>query len=371
MRALVLVLFIAACDATPTSWLSDAHILVKGDGVTNMLCQNDICQHNENVDLIRWRDAIYLVHRTAMSQVLGDNSSLHIYRSTDEGRTFAQVFDQPALTGRDLRDPHFYIVGSQLYINAITRLPRSYPRDSMVDSISVAFRTSDGVSWETINPIGPVTWSFWRVQVHDGVYYSAAYEDGDQSVVLFSSTDGVTWTRGAPVYTVAMDTPLETELVFLPSGKMMALVRMDGTDQELLGNDGRLRTKVCRAAPPYDSFDCSEEITGQRLDGPLALWWKSRLFVIARKHLPGDDMRKRTALFELSGDFETGPLSVREWGELPSAGDTAYAGAVALHDGRILTAWYSSNIQLDQPWIIGMLDATDIWRATLDLTRLR
>ncbi len=47
---------------------------------------------------------------------------------------------------------------------------------------------------------------------------------------------------------VSADTPLETELTFMPSGRMLALARMDGTDAELLGDQGRLRTK--RAGRP-------------------------------------------------------------------------------------------------------------------------
>ncbi len=74
--------------------------------------------------------------------------------------------------------------------------------------------------------------------------------DGDKSVSLFSSKDGVAWAQGAVVYGVSVDTPLETELTFMPSGKLLALVRMDGTDEELLGDSGRLRTKICWADPP-------------------------------------------------------------------------------------------------------------------------
>src|SRR5258708_37623934 len=114
--------------------------------------------------------------------------------------------------------------------------------------------------------MAPTGQGFWRIKEHGGVDYTAAYADGDTMVTLYSSTDGVAWTKGALVYGVAADTPLETELVFMPSGKLLALVRMDGTDQELLGDMGRLRTKVCWADPPsYAAFTCPQELTGQRL----------------------------------------------------------------------------------------------------------
>ena len=56
------------------------------------------------------------------------------------------------------------------------------------------------------------------------------YEDGDKRVKLFSSANGTRWTAGAVIYDHAEDTPLETELWF----RLLALVRMDGTDEELL-----------------------------------------------------------------------------------------------------------------------------------------
>lgn len=350
-------------------FVDEADILVPGVGVNQSDCRTKICRHNENTDLYRWHGSIWFVHRTANSQILGPNSSLHIYRSDDEGKTFTDVVTIQAPVDRDLRDPEFFDVGDELRIKAITRLPVMSTRDSNVDSISVIYRSKDGVTWSDPSDAAPAKNSFWRPKSHAGVYYSAAYQDGDQSVTLFTSTDGLSWTEGAPIWTVAADTPLETELVFMPSGKLLALVRMDGTDEELLGDKGRLRTNVCWADAPYTKFDCPQVIMGQRLDGPVAFFWNSRLFVVARKHLP-TFTRKRTALYEITGTLEGGPIDVVEQGELPSAGDTAYAGAVELADHRVLLTWYSGELAKDEGWGTAMFDATDIWRATIDLTKL-
>jgi hypothetical protein len=153
---------------------------------------------------------------------------------------------------------------------------------------------------------------------------------------------------------------------------MLALVRMDGNDQEILGDSGRLRTKVCWAMPPYASFDCTNEIDGQRLDGPVSFMWNGRLFVVARKHLQGTG-KKRTALFELTGDLVNGggALAVKEWGEIPSAGDTSYAGVAFPDPNRALVTWYSGDLAQDRPWVIAMFDLTDIWQGTIDLTMLK
>ena len=118
---------------------------------------------------------------------------------------------------------------------------------------------------------------------------------------------------------------------------------MDGTDQELIGSVGRLRTKVCVADPPYASFDCSQELDGVRLDGPVAWAAGDRELVVARKHLIEPDGRKRTALFELSVDA-SGTFSIAEQGEFPSAGDTSYAGVAPIDDHRFLVTYYSGNL---------------------------
>jgi len=392
--ALPLVLF-AACSSksettTPPAetgprlpvWLSDAKILVSGHDVANEDCRTAICRHNENTDLVRFKGAIYLVHRTAISQILGPNSALHVYRSTDSGKTFKETAliaapkeklsaEDTATEGRDLRDPHFYVVGDKLMIKALTRLPVISARDSNVDTIAVVSTSIDGDNWTKLEAVGPKTWSFWRIKQNAGVYYNVAYEDGDKSVALFSSTDGVTWKKGVTVYSVAEDTPLETEIELMPSGRMLALVRMDGKEEELLGIKGRLRTKVCWSMPPYSSFDCSQEIDSQRLDGPVSFQWKGRLFVVARKHHLGPNgAKKRTSLFELTGNLEGGPLSIKDHGDFPSAGDTAYAGAVSIDDTRMLVTWYSGDLVDDDDWFRGMLLLTDIWQGTIDLSKL-
>jgi len=91
--------------------------------------------------------------------------------------------------------------------------------------------------------------------------------------------------------------------------------------------------------------------------------------VVARKHIPGPQMRKRTALYEITGRLDGGPLGIVEHGELPSAGDTAYAGAVGIGRGRFLVSWYSSDVAADPPWVAGLFGPSDVWLATIDARR--
>jgi hypothetical protein len=152
---------------------------------------------------------------------------------------------------------------------------------------------------------------------------------------------------------------------------MLALVRTDGDDTVYLGTQGPIKTQICWATPPYTSFDCSAKLDGVRLDGPLAFFAADRLWVIARKHLLDGSGRKRTALYEITGTLDGGPIAIKEWGEIPSAADTAYAGYAMLDQRRALVSWYSGDIVLDKPWVIGMFDLTDIWLGTIDFSKVK
>jgi len=99
----------------------------------------------------------------------------------------------PAPSDRDIRDPCFYVVGGQLYLKALTRLTPPVDdsnRDTGVDTVAIAMTSSDGFTWSAQQEIGPHEWSFWRIKENEGVYYTAAYEDGDLRVVLYTSTTG-------------------------------------------------------------------------------------------------------------------------------------------------------------------------------------
>jgi len=365
----------------PPAWLTDERILVPGVGVTNRTCTGGmVCPHSENTDLIHFDGGIVLVHRTAISQVLNHNCSLRFYRSDDGGASYQLMSfingpttaTYPALGDRDLRDPSLFILpDGRLAFKALVRTETNSTRDTGVDTITVeATSTDGGHTWSQLTPIAPPTWSFWRVRQHAGVYYSAAYEDGDLSVRLFSSTDGETWTMGPLVYGVSEDTPLETELVFMPSGRLLALVRVDGNSTEYLGNAGRLRTIVCWASAPYDTFDCPQVLDGVRLDGPMAFFHGTRLFVIARKHYIETADRKRTTLYEIGGTLEGGPLTIIDHGDFPSAGDTSYAGAVDVDADHVAVTWYSSDLVEDAPWVRAIFGPTDIRAATIDFTQI-
>src|SRR5262249_38424771 len=157
--ALLLVLW-APADAE--EWLRRSRILVPGN-LTNTDCRTGVCKHNENTDLTGWRGGVWLVHRTAESQVRGPNSSLRVSRSRNAGGPFELQALVPADFGRDLRDPHFYRVGKRIFLKAIIRLPGFGVREEGVDSQAVETHSMDGRHWSPLRAIGPLRWTYWRV----------------------------------------------------------------------------------------------------------------------------------------------------------------------------------------------------------------
>jgi hypothetical protein len=354
-----------------SEWLQGAGIIVQGGGATGKDCRTVMgCAHNSETDLISYRSVFYLVYRTALSDLPSPNSSLVIASSTDGSKFAPQAILTASVAGRDVSTPHFLATSTSLCVTAVTRLPfNAVPDANASSSTSVVSCSPDGKTWTAFVEATPANGgtTFWRPREHGGTYYTAAYQDGDVAVSLFSSTDGKSWARVAGVYDVASALPSETELVFLPSGSLLALVRLDGSDAE--GATGSLRTEACWASPPaYGTFTCSE-ISGARLDGPVAFTSGNRVFVVARKHLQ-PTARKRTALYEVTGNLEGPTIGVKEWHELPSAGDTSYAGVAPLSDQTWLLSWHSGDVAKDEDWAAGRTSPTDVWRAVLDVTAL-
>jgi len=74
-------------------------------------------------------------------------------------------------------------------------------------------------------------------------------------------------------------------------------------------------------------------------------------------------VRKRTALFAVD---ESG---LKRLTDLPSSGDTSYAGVV-VKDEALYICYYTNDIRKDPVWIIGMLEPSSIRMACLSLPQV-
>jgi hypothetical protein len=109
-----------------------------------------------------------------------------------------------------------------------------------------------------------------------------------------------------------------------------------------------------------------------RLEGPALLAYEGDVCAIGRRHSQkprwphfygGLFGTKRTSLCKVEPDGLTFPS------DLPSAGDTSYAGCV-LRGDTLYISYYTSDITRDWPWIMGMLEQSDIRMARVDMRSL-
>ncbi len=348
--------------------------------------------HNENTEMIKLGDRILLAFRGGETGQTGSNKArIKIFESLDNGRTFAPVSevdgpdDPKSPAGRDIRDPKFVTMGDALFLYDISRVPGFAYRDLFGEAWTVRAQSTDaGHTWTRpvktyadVGPLGETFWGFWRFTKRryqasgeaKETLFATGYNDGDTTVDLFASDDGVTWQKRAVILSHYDDVPSEAELQFFGANNetAVALVRLD--DQGVL-EDGQ--TAICTSSDPFVNWECGRRIE-QRLDGPT---WVVRTdasgirnFVFARKHLPCTF--KRTAIYELRGDLTdpSAAIEVCEIQEVKSSGDTAYTALVPISQDESLLSWYSSPVDQEPPWLEGQFSPSDIWLATVNFSQ--
>ncbi len=123
--------------------------------------------------------------------------------------------------------------------------------------------------------------------------------------------------------------------------------------------------------PPYESWTHQKSAI-TRLDGPCLFPYNGRVYAIGRYQATrapgvveqgGLYSRKRTSIFLVA---ENG---LRYLTDLPSAGDTSYAGVVIRGD-ELYASYYTSPPERDFTWIMGMFRPSNIRMARIDLPAL-
>jgi hypothetical protein len=162
----------------------------------------------------------------------------------------------------------------------------------------------------------------------------------------------------------------ETEIEFLPDGRMIATARLEYDESWAEGalGDPRGSTLISVSSPPYTDWRTSAESRLTRLDGPCLFTWRGRVFALGRYQDGTGPLapqgsclaRKRTSLFEVRLD------GLARLTDLPSAGDTSYVGVV-LEGSNAFASYYTSPIGRDYAWIMGMFSPTTVRMAKIDL----
>ena len=316
-------------------------------------------RHNSNTDLVRWRGSFWLVHAASPWHLGSAECRLRIWRSPD-ARRFEPVAEL-GMPGEDIRDPKFAVIGDRLFLYALPNRGRAALPYTTVYSVS-----DDGVTWPAFTPIEQPGWLFWRPKTRDGVtWYVTAYWHGHGRSRLLSSSDGIRWSAVSDIH--EGDANDETDFEFLPDGRMLVTARLEGKADSPLGSPDAC-TLIAVAPPPYREWTKTRSSV-TRLDGPALFSYRGVVLAVGR-YQPGPRgpltqvggvlSRKRTAIFLVE---ETRLVHLTD---LPSAGDTSYAGVVV--DGNVLTAsYYTSDVSRDYAWLLGMFLPTEIRMARVDL----
>lgn len=319
-------------------------------------------RHNSNTDLIYWNNAFYMAHASSPSHLASSRCHLVVLRSADARRW--ERLASMDIAPEDIRDPKFALIGGRLFLYALKNVALNPEPYTTIYSSS-----PDGRRWEDFQEIEPRGWLFWRPKSQDGItWYVPAYWWEHGRAALFSSTDGIRWTQVGEIY--AGGRIDETDIEFLPDGRMIATGRLEYSESPF--GDPCGATLIAISSPPYQRWEKKLESRLTRLDGPNLFAWKGRVYVVGRYQpeircpfaWQGSAFaRKRTALFAVS---ESGLARLTD---LPSSGDTSYAG-VAIKDDTLYISYYTSDIRRDPIWLVGMLDASSIRMARLPLVNL-
>jgi len=340
---------------------------VNTDVVVESWAITDADRHNSNTDMIQWNGETYIAYITSPYHFSNEASTLHIKHSNDLGHTWVEdsTFNPDK---NDIRDPKFAIIGDRLFLYALdnnTFNPEPYQ--------TVYSYTEDGKDWTSLEVVPDVDgWLFWRPKTQDGIkFYNSAYWYHHGKSVLLKSIDGINWEIVSTINEGERND--ETEIIFLPDGRLMATARLEYDESWLEGALGDIRgsTLITVSEPPYTTWTELTQSLVTRLDGPYLFLYDNRVFAVGRyqadigKSGPltpqGSALaRKRTALFEVR---ENGLAYITD---LPSEGDTSYVGLVMDGDSAY-ASYYTSPLNHDYAWIMGMFLPTEVRIAKIDL----
>lgn len=280
----------------------------------------DRAPHNAFTDLVRFNDSFVCAFREGADHVSPDGS-LRLLGSKDgrDWKSLALV----RMENLDLRDAKLVVTpGGALVLSGAA----AYPKGSPIRHQTFAWSSEDGVSWSPPIPIGEQNVWLWRTIWNPGVgkWFGVGYDTrGERFARLYQSADGFEF-KPAVDRLVEEEYPNESGLVALPDGTLICLLRRDGKPGlALLG----------RSRPPYDAWTWSP--LGARIGGPQMIRLADgRLLASVRLYSP----RVRTVLAWVDPEVP----ALQEALELPSGGDTSYAGMVE-HDGFVWVSYYSSH----------------------------
>jgi len=355
-----------------------------------------IGESNNNVDLARHQDRLWMAWRTAPFHFASTDAAIHVVSTGDPRGRLGWRHEHTVQAGRDVREPRLVSWRGRFLLYWFTA-GRSGLRFEP-DRIWVS--ELEGGAWSDPIAISPPDCVVWRVRPLGDRLAMTLYRGAGQlftthpiplTVELWGSDDGLAWDPWDPDHPVIHQGGSETDFLELADGSVLAVVRKEGPD-------GGWGADVCRSLPTEPAAGSPPPFTWRtrpdprKFDSPFLFAHEHQPWLITRRHLAfrgGFDLGlsplgrskfglgtrtkinqlaywltpKRTAVYAID------PESLRAtWcTDLPSAGDTAFAAGVPLPDGRgQLVVNYSSPTQHGHwPWLVGQRNPTHIYAVEL------
>jgi hypothetical protein len=327
--------------------------------------------HNSNSHLIYWKDAFWLIHASSPYHFATTECKLVLWRSADAREwTKVRTFN---VQDEDIRDPKFSVIYNKLFIYVL----KSFVSDSSEPYTTAYTYTEDGEHFiELTDLLDNHGWLFWNPKTRDGeTWYVPAYWGGHGNSILLKTSDGERFKAIGYIHQgkkgLVNDRNDETDFDFLADGSMISTQRLEYSEDH--NGDIKACTHIAVSEPPYTSWQALGRDYSTRLDGPSLFSYNGRVYATGRRN-PYDSTkgpnfigsvfgRKRTSLYEVT---KKGLVWLTDF---PSAGDTSYGGCVC-KDGYLYASYYSSTLEADWPWYVGMLSPSDIRIVKLSLNKM-
>ena len=326
-------------------------------------------EHASNTELIKYKDAFYLVHAQTKWH-LEDKRGALVVQKSDDAKNWEEVA-RITLPDTDVRDPKCSIINGRFFLYFLPNT--NFDPDPRTTYWTVS---DDGTHWQTpkeldtvttlqdvdgtgeLKPITTAGWMLWRPKTRDDKnWYVVAFGrkrltehagTRNQISVLLKTQDGIHFEEVSEVYTA--HGTCEPTLEFMADGSIISTLRCSslGTHGYLMGNP-TANTIIATADAPYTEWSHAHSFI-TRLDGATLFRLGERIFAVGRNHMgPRMDLGnhfspKRTTFYEVEKD------KLIHLFDLPSTGDTTYSGVVVQGDD-IYASYYTSPIDKEYPWI--------------------
>src|SRR4051812_47476889 len=292
----------------------------------------DAAGHNAFTDLLRHDGAWWCAFRESSAHIPGLDGKIRVLRSVDP-----RTWESAALIAEktvDLRDPKLSVmpdgrlmllIGGSIYDGA-----EPTPKRKRVSGHGRVCFSKDGREWsapQVIEGVGQNQW-LWRVTWRKGVGFGTVYSTGKQGphgreLTIWRTADGVKYEK------IADPNPpidlTEATIRFTANDTMVVLLRGEEKDRHAW---------IGAAKAPYGTWDWRD--AGHAAQGPeFIVLGDGRMFYAGRDF---DATGKARTVFGRMTLDKLEPLI-----ELPSGGDTSYAGIADAGDGTLRVSYYSSH----------------------------